>query len=198
MQQNGEQVTAVGTAVHSLSGQSLTIEAKAGKVNVSTGSDVVASVPYTNGGELVVEGSSESSNLLNATVGSVGYGTLYSPFQLTVPDNSEVEVYAPTLVDGNLMLTDETRLAAGTVINPETGLVLKNEGSISFSLTGDASSSVASALSGSSLAIATPVVDGCTLCTLGHALSDNSLFGFFKYTGTSVSAGKAYLLLNDA
>lgn len=196
VKQDSIAVGKLGTAVHSLAGDSLTIEVVDGKVVVTNGNGKVASLPCANGGELVVESSdAEQSGSLSATVDSSGYGTLYSPFQLTVPDSSDVEVYAPELVDGRLMLTDATRLAAGTVVNPETGLVLKNAGTVSFSLSGSAPSSVESALTGSSLTIETPSLDDYTLCTLGQAQGE---YGFYAFLGDTVPAGEAYLLLDNA
>ncbi len=195
VQQNGTKVADVGSACHTLDGQSvLTLKCEDGKVTVSNGSAVVASLPTTEDGELVIEfGEAGADNSLNCSVSSAGYSTLCSPFQLTVPENSDVEDNAPTYEDGKLLLTDDTRLAAGTVVAPETGLILKNEGSIALAFTGVAPSSVSSALSGSSVTVPTPALSGQTIYTLGHAKDDASLFGFFKYAGSTLAAGKTYL-----
>ncbi len=200
VQQNGAKVAALGSAWHTLDEQAeLTLECTDGKVTVSNGSAVVASLPTIESGDFVMEfGEASGDNSLNCSVSSVGYSTLYSPFQLTVPSGSDVEVYAPTYEDGKLLLTDATRLEAGTVIAPETGLILKNEGSISFAFTGATPSNVSSALSGSSFSISTPSLSGQTIYTLGHATDDASLFGFFKYAGSTLAAGKAYIAATDA
>ncbi len=200
VQQNGAKVEALGSAWHTLDEQTeLTLECVDSKVVVSNGSAVVASLPTIEGGEFVMAfGEASADNSLSCNVSSVGYSTLYSPFQLTIPSGSDVEVYAPTYKDGKLLLTDTTRLAAGTVIAPETGLILKNEGSISLAFTGATPSNVSSALSGSSFSISTPVLSDQAIYTLGHASDDASLFGFFKYTGSTLAAGKAYFVATEA
>ncbi len=200
VQQNGTKIASLGSAWHTLSnGAQLTLEFSDGKAVVSNGTATVATLPCSDGGELVMElgEQGDATNALDCTVASVGYSTLYSPFQLTVPDDAEVEVYAPTYVDGKLLLTDDTRLAAGTVIAPETGLILKNAGTLSLSFSNSDPASVNSALSGSSLKITTSSVSGQTIYTLGHAKDDASLFGFFKYTGSTLAAGKAYFVTTD-
>ncbi len=194
VQQNGEKVSIVGSAWHTLgNGKQLTIECANGKVNVSNGTNVVATLPCANSGALVVEvGQPSEENTLSCGVSYKGYATLYSPFQLAVPDSSKVEVFAPTYEDGKLVLSKSTRLAPGTVIAPETGLILKNEGTIDFAFSNAAATCTGSALSGTSLNIATPTVSGQTIYTLGQATEDASLFGFFRYVGTALPAGKAY------
>ncbi len=200
VQQSGSPVTAVGSAWHKVAGGTpLTIECQDGKAVVSYGTARVASLPCTEGGALVIEpGGLSGDNQLPLAVSSDGWSTLYSPFQLTVPEGSDVEVYAPTFEDGKLQLTSATLLAPGTAVPPETGLVLKNAGDIAFPFTGSAAGETESALSGSSLVVPTLQASGQTVYTLGHAKDDASLFGFFKYTGSRLSAGKAFLLASDA
>ncbi len=97
------------------------------------------------------------------------------------------------------MLTDDTRLEAGMVVAPETGLILKNEGDILFAFSNSTfSSNISSALSGSSFTTSNPSLSGQTIYTLGHASDDASLFGFFKYVGATLAAGKAYFVATDA
>ncbi len=201
VQQNKSALSSLGVASHSLAdGALLTIEFQNGKAVVTNGTSVVASLPCNNGGELVVKPVSaySGSGILNCSVGDAGYSTLYSPFQLTVPTDSEVEAYAPTYEEGKLLLTEATRLAPGSVVAPETGMILKNKGDIAFQLSNAESVSVNSALSGSSLLIPTPSVSGQTIYTLGHAVDDNTLFGFYRYVGSTLAAGKAYLQTTDA
>lgn len=198
VQQKSEKISSLGTACHPLSDDAITIECEGDKAIVKKKTTEVASLPCSDGGALVVTLSDDSEDSsLSCTIGSEGYATLYSPFQLTVPEESGVEVYAPTYVDGKLMLTDETRLVAGTVVPPETGLILKNEGNVTFPFTSLASSSVSSALSGSSLVITVPSATNQTIYTLGYATDDASLYGFYKYVGSTLQAGKAYLLATD-
>lgn len=78
---------------------------------MSNGTNVVATLPCANSGALVVElGQPSEENTLSCGVSYKGYATLYSPFQLTIPDSSEVEVFAPTYEDGKLVLSKSTRL----------------------------------------------------------------------------------------
>ena len=200
VEQDGAKVSALGTAWHSLDEQTeFTLEFADGKVAVSNGSATVASLAYGDDGSLVLDfGEAPGDNSLSCSVGTMGYATLYSPFQLTIPTGSDVEVYAPAYENGELLLTSATRLAAGTVVAPETGLILKNEGNISFAFTSSTPSGVSSVLSGSSLTIPPPSLSGQAIYTLGHASDDASRFGFCKYADATLAAGKAYLVATNA
>lgn len=199
VEQNGETLSALGSAWHNLEdGEELTIEFAGGKAVVSNGTAVVATLPCTEDGAMVVRtGEMSGDNRLAFSVSSEGYSTLYSPFQLTVPEGSGVEVYAPSFEDGKLKLTSATRLEPGTVVPPEIGLVLKNAGDIAFPFTGSAAAAIPTALSGTSLAIPTPEASGQTVCTLTHDSADPSLFGFGKHGGSTLAAGEAYFLSED-
>lgn len=196
VEQNGQTLSALGSAWHTLEdGEELAIEFSGEKAVVTKGAAVVASLPCTDDGAMVVRiGEMSDANSLTRSVGASGYATLYSPFQLTVPEGAGVEVYAPAYEDGKLKLTPATRLEPGTVVPPETGLVLKNAGDIVFPFTGSEAAAIPTALSGTSLAIPTPDVSGQTVCTLTHDAADSSLFGFGMCTGATLAAGEAYFL----
>lgn len=127
------------------------------------------------------------------------YATVYSPFQLVVP--SGCEVYAPTFDSGSMTLhAGETeRLKAGDIVAPETPLLVHGTGKLSFVFSADAPTTTpASALSGSSLKIATPT--DATIFTFGTGKSGKHQgeFGLFRYTGSTLGAGLCYLSVPSA
>lgn len=182
--------------------QSLTFQFDAsGKLVMTLGEGTahVAELPVCNGATMTVEcgNFNASANVKSATVSASGYATLYSAFQLQVPTEGAVEVYAPVYEDGKLKCNNSTKIEAGDVIPAGTGLLLVNEGSISLPYSAATVTAIqGSALSGSAIAIAKPVVEGKTVYTLGHnsASGHESEYGFFTYGGTQMAAGKAYLL----
>ena len=190
--QNGAKVDAVGTAQYDVSA-TLSIEFVGNKAVMKSGSNYAAELMISQGAQLVVEFASTSENKITKSVSSSGYATLFSPFNLVVPDG-DVEVYAPTYENGSIHLTDATRVPAGSVIPSRTGIILKNEGDITFAFSADAPSNIESCLSGSSVIIDKPT-EGTY--TLGHE-STTGEYGFFKYTGTTMAAGKAFLITDAA
>lgn len=195
--QNGTKVSAVGTAQFDVS-NTLTVEFVNGKAVMKSGENEVALLPMTDSGQLVVEftnpDASDGENKLAKTVSSSGYATLYSPFNLAVPENSSVEVYAPAYSNGTLKLNSDTKIAGGSIIPAGTGLILKNAGDIVFTFSEAAATATqVSALDGSALEINKPDVSGKTVYTLGHESTTNE-YGFFAYGGSTMAAGKAYLL----
>lgn len=197
VQQNGTTVDAVGTAAFSVSGNPTLEFDDEGNSIVTVNGNKVAQLPIKNGGEMVLDFESSSTNTLSKTVGTSGYATLYSPFQLAIPVGSSVEVYAPTYDQSasTLSLSESTQITPGSVIPVCTGLLLKNAGTVDFTFSESSPVSCSSALSGSSLKIDKPELsEGQTIYTLGHETSDNSRYGFFVYTGSTLAAGKAYLV----
>jgi len=195
--QNGTKVSAVGTAQFDVS-NTLTVEFVNGKAVMKSGTNKVAELPMTDSGQLVVQftnpDATDGENKLAKTVSSSGYATLYSPFQLEVPAEGDVEVYAPTYANGTLKLNSDTKVDAGSIIPAGTGLILKNAGDIVFTFSEAAATATqVSALDGSALVINKPDVSGKTVYTLGHESNTNE-YGFFAYSGPTMAAGKAYLL----
>lgn len=169
-----------------------------GKVvmTLDDGTTHVAELPMSNGAQMSIECStySQYSNKISTTVSSAGYGTLYSAFQLTVPNG--VEVYAPTYDSETkkLKLNSTTILPEGTVIPVRTGVVLKNQGSYKFSISSDSPSDATSALSGSAVTIPSSTITDGEIYSLAK---ENGVVAFYHYTGEDIIGGKAFLVLND-
>jgi len=203
VQQDGVKIDNLGTAAFDLSASSHpTMEFdENGKAVMKINGNTVAALPMSNNGQLVVEfGTTVAEENLNKVSKTYTneYATLYSPFQLTVPESSTVEVYAPTYNETTHVVAcnSTTQIASCAVIPVETALLLKNAGTIELAISaGAATATHTSALSGSSLKIDVPVVEsGNTLFTLGHESSDASKYGFFRYTGSKLNPGLAWLV----
>lgn len=106
VRQNGAELESLGTADFSVDADSpATVEFVDGKAVMTIGGHRVASLPMSDGGELVLAFETAlADGAINRVVKSpserLPYATVYSPFQLVVP--SECEVYAPTF-DGSSM-----------------------------------------------------------------------------------------------
>lgn len=205
VQQNGTRITNLGTAAFDVDRPehpTVTFD-ETGNAVMTIGTNKVALLPMTDGGELVVEFqcpsgvSADDVNKVSKKF-TVPYATVYSPFQLKMPE-TEKGVYAPTYDQEKhtLQLNSATHIAPGAVIPVGTGLILT--GSVDFTLSADAATDThTSALSGSALKIANPTknnaVDGKTVYTLGHERTDPTDFGFFRYISDYLNPGLAWLL----
>lgn len=198
--QNGAELESLGTAAFSVGADSpATVEFVDGKAVMTIGGHRVASLPMSDGGELVLAFETTLANdALNRVVKSpterLPYATVYSPFQLVVP--SGCEVYAPTFDRGSMTLYagDAQRLKAGVIVPPETPLLVHGSGSFSFGFSAaDHTASPASALSGSSLKIARPTDATIFTFGIGKSGTHKDEFGLFRYTGSTLGAGLCYL-----
>ena len=200
VRQNGAELESLGTADFNVDADSpATVEFVDGKAVMTIGDHRVASLPMSDGGELVVAFETTlADGAINRVVKSpserLPYATVYSPFQLVVP--SGCEVYAPTFDCGSMTLHagDAQRLKDGDIVPPETPLLVHGSDPISFGFSAAAHNvEPASALSGSSLKIACPT--DATIFTFGTGKSGKHQgeFGLFRYTGTSLGAGLCYL-----
>ena len=198
--QDGAELKTLGTAAFSVDADSpATVEFVDGKAVMTIGDHRVASLPMSDGGELVV--SSETTladGAINRVVKSpserLPYATVYSPFQLVVP--SGCEVYAPTFDSGSMTLHagDAQQLKVGDIVPPETPLLVHGTGELSFGLSAEAPTSTPiSALSGSSLKIACPTDATIFTFGIGKSGTHKGEFGLFRYTGSSLGAGLCYL-----
>lgn len=205
VRQNGADLRSLGTAAFSVGADSpATVEFVDGKAVMIIGDHPVASLPMSDGGELVLAFETTLANdALNRVVKSpserLPYATVYSPFQLVVP--SGCEVYAPTFDSGSITLHagDAQRLEAGDIVPPETPLLVHGSGSFSFDFSAAGHTvEPASALSGSSIKIARPT--GATIFTFGIGKSGKhqGSFGLFRYTGSTLGAGLCYLSVPTA
>ena len=205
VRQNGAELESLGTADFNVDADSpATVEFVDGKAVMTIGDHRVASLPMSDGGELVVAFETTLANdALNRVVKSpserLPYATVYSPFQLVVP--SECEVYAPTFDRTSMTLHagDAERLKVGDIVPPETPLLVHGTGKLSFVFSAETPTSTpASALSGSSLKITTPT--DATIFTFGTGKSGKHQgeFGLFRYTGSTLGAGLCYLSVPSA
>lgn len=203
--QNGAVLTSLGTADFSVGADSpATVEFVDGKAVMTIGGHRVASLPMSDGGELVLAFETTlADDALNRVVKSpserLPYATVYSPFQLVVP--SGCEVYAPTLDSGSMTLYagGAQRLEAGDIVPPETPLLVHGSGSFDFGFSAAAPTvEPASALSGSSLKIARPTDATIFTFGIGKSGTHKDEFGLFRYTGSTLGAGLCYLSVPTA
>lgn len=198
-----EKVAQLGTAVFGTQYTTPTISFVNGKAVMTIGNTTVASVPVSNGGVMVVDccafdeadGAHDAMNKINKSPSVTDkrpYVTLFSPFQVVVPEGCEV--YAPEFYSSTetLLLTNTNKLSAGDVVPVETPLVVKGDKSVDFTFSANHATCVPeSALSGTSLRISTPT--DCTVFTFGHDKTDSSLYGLFRYVAGTLPPGVAYL-----
>ena len=203
--QDGAELKTLGTAAFNVGADSpATVEFVDGKAVMTIGGHRVASLPMSDKGELVLAFETTlADGAINRVVKSpserLPYATVYLPFQLVVP--SGCEVYAPTFDAGSMTLHagDAERLQAGDIVPPETALLVHGTGALSFGFsTGVPTASPASALSGSSLKIATPTDATIFTFGIGKSGTHKGEFGLFHYTGTSLGAGLCYLQTSNA
>lgn len=200
VRQNGAELESLGTADFNVGADSpATVEFVDGKAVMTIDDHRVASLPMSDGGELVVSSETTLANdALNRVVKSpserLPYATVYSPFQLVVP--SGCEVYAPTFDSGSMTLHagDAQRLKDGDIVPPETPLLVHGTGELFFGFSADAPNvSPVNALSGSSLKIATPTDATIFTFGIGKSGTHKGEFGLFHYTGSTLGAGLCYL-----
>lgn len=200
VRQNGAELESLGTADFNVDADSpATVEFVDGKAVMTIGDHRVASLPMSDGGELVVAFETTlADGAINRVVKSpserLPYATVYSPFQLVVP--SECEVYAPTFDRTSMTLHagDAQRLKDGDIVPPETPLLVHGTGELFFGFSADAPNvSPVNALSGSSLKIATPTDATIFTFGIGKSGTHKGEFGLFHYTGSTLGAGLCYL-----
>lgn len=205
VRQNGAELESLGTADFNVGADSpATVEFVDGKAVMTIGGHRVASLPMSDGGELVLAFETTlADGAINRVVKSpserLPYATVYSPFQLVVP--SGCEVYAPTLDSGSMTLHagDAQQLKAGDIVAPETPLLVHGTGKLSFGFSAEAPNvEPASALSGSSLKINRPTDATIFTFGIGKSGTHQGEFGLFRYKGTSLGAGLCYLSVPSA
>lgn len=205
VRQNGAELESLGTADFSVGADSpATVEFVDGKAVMTIGGHRVASLPMSDGGELVLAFETTlADGAINRVVKSpserLPYATVYSPFQLVVP--SGCEVYAPTFDRTSMTLhAGETeRLKVGDIVPPETPLLVHGTGKLSFGFSAAAHNvEPASALCGSSLKMACPTDAPIFTFGIGKSGKHQGEFGLFRYTGSTLGAGLCYLSVPSA
>ena len=117
---------------------------------------------------------------------TVGYATMYYEKELKAP--ADTKVYTARLDGSSLVLTE---LENGIIPASEAVIVSGNGGLFELTHTG-ATLNTRNDLKGTATAIETASVTNGTVCTLGY---ENNLAGFYKYTGTTLAANKAYIVV---
>lgn len=210
VQQNNVKIDKLGTAAYNLT-EGTTTTLDFGEYGVmatlKSGTTTVAELPMTDGAQLVIEFNTTvpeaDLNKVSKTVTKAGVATIFSPFQLKVPDNSNVEVYAPEydLSRNVLKCTSDYKMASGTILPVSTALFLKNQGDIDFQISQEAPSCSVSYLSLSGTAVEIPVsgivpselTNQYVVCTLGKGAASQQ-YGFYKYGGTTLAAASGFLV----
>lgn len=200
VQQNGEKLGKLGTASFEVNaGSNPTVEFVDGKAVMTIGDNKVASLPMSHGGELVVEwttklGENELNRLTKSPTNVRPFATVYSPFQLVVPEGCDV--YAPGFdPNSNLLyLVPENKLAVGAIVPPETALTLHGTSSVDFAFSAAAPTCApTSALSGTALKIDVPADGTVYTYGIGKTGPQTGKFGLFRYTGKTLGAGLCWL-----
>ena len=129
------------------------------------------------------------------TIGSTGYTTLYTPIAMTVPE--EVSIYKGDISDDNTLLT-LTAIDAGTAIPHETAVLIKGEPNSEF--TYEVANRNATKVTGNDLKghhYAEPTANVTTDTHEVYTLQSHDEYGvaFKRYTGATLTGGKAYLML---
>lgn len=197
-----KEVTNLGRAVISTRYITPTVQFINGKAVMKIGKSTVASISVIDGGVLVVEPlpfgkeeeveAKEYNKIIKKPSTDKPYVTVYSPFQLVVPTGCEV--YAPeyNAATQTLRLNSSNQIPAGAIVPAETPLVVKGTQDVDFEFSVYAATCAPKTdLSGTALRISKPT-DG-TVYTFGRDKNDLSLYGLFRYLGSTLPAGVAYL-----
>lgn len=143
---------------------------------------------------------------VTVSAASQGWGTICSPFVMAVPDDADLNVYSPTYDPAKSELVLGNKLAAGTIIPKQTPLLVRSSkipasGSQIFQFNAPLSDADATltapslkwSLYGYNKGTATNIY------TLGISDNkENTVVGFYRYTGTKVPCFKAYLVVDGA
>lgn len=196
------EVTKLGRAVINTQYSTPTVQFINGRAVMTIGQRTVASGSVIDGGVLVVEclpsdkeekeEAKKYNKITKEPTTKTPYVTVFSPFQLVVPTGCEV--YAPEYDASTQMLhmNSGNKIPAGAIVPAETPLVVKGTQSVDFQFSVNAATCAPKTdLSGTAVHIDTPK-DG-TVYTFGHAKTNPSLYGLFRYVGKTLPAGVAYL-----
>ena len=203
VEQDSKELSDLGTAAFDVTTDAQpTVVFQDGKAVMTINDVTVATLPMSDDGELVVEHeTSKEESVLNKVTKTPTtdwpYVTLYSPFQLKVPATGQV--HAPIFDRDTQVLrfNSTTQISSGTIIPAETPVTIFGTTSdVVFDISTDTGASkISSGLSGSSLTVSNPT--GGTIFTygIGDEGPQKGKYGLFKYTGTTVGAGLAYLMV---
>lgn len=165
-------------------------------MTLGDGSTHVAELPMQHGASMSVEFKSKDDASCHRTVSvnQSGYATMFSAFQTIVPEGAAV--YAPTFDNEKkeLILNAEAQLPAGTTLPAGTGIIIKGgdpTATFNYAAT-ETPAAVSSALSGTAIGIPSSGLDNIFVLDTKEGIS------FCQHTGTNLSAGQAYMVLEQA
>lgn len=204
VEQEGKPLEQLGTAEFDASTDSQPcVEFVDGKAVMTINGNRVASLPMSSNGTLVIEHQkNETVTNINKVTKNPSelhpYVTLYSPFQLRVPSGCEAFVpkYDPN--DNVLLLNASTQAIAGSIVPPETPLIVSGNQAVDFEITAQhPTCTLQSVLSGSSLKIYPSKEQTIFTFGIGRNGSDKGKYGFYRYTGSTLNPGLCYLVYNS-
>ena len=144
-----------------------------------------------DGGSTVLLGASS----MMVTIGNSGYSTLYSTTALSIPEG--VTAYTGALNGTGDEMTLALNSLNGT-IPAETAVILKGAaGKYAFKVTSNIELTTENDLRGTAVDIATSSVTDGVVYTLQKPAGYDDVV-FMQYTGTTLAANKAYLVLSEA
>lgn len=173
-----------------------------GKLIMTLGSRTYhqAELPMSNGAAMRVSIADydQASNQKPVKVSPVGFSTMYSAFQVAVPDG--VEAYAPTYDSEKKVfkLDESTRIPTGTVLPVGTGVILKNEGSFYFPYTKKTPSSVSTCLTGSAVIAPVSEFNDGSAAQIYSLANEDDVVAFYRYVPHGTVAGKAFYVLSTS
>lgn len=204
VEQEGIPLEQLGTAEFDVNADSHpSVEFVDGKAVMTINGNCVASLPMGSNGTLVIEHQIPETvtniNKVTKTPSELHpYVTLYSPFQLKVPAGCEAFVPKYDHEEDVLLLNASTQAIAGSIVPPETPLVVSGNEAVDFEITAlTPTCTLQSELSGSALKIFRS--DEQTIFTFGIGKSgpNEGKYGFYRYTGKTLNPGLCYLVYNS-
>jgi len=143
----------------------------------------VITATYADKGPVILYAQWERMGV-DVTVSESGYATVFSDKGLIVP--SDVEVYGFTYSNGNLV--QSAVISPGAVLHAGQGYLIKAAaGTYKFAFSTSAATAPKSVLTGSTTETDTPAGD---IYVWGKP--ENYDYGFYRYTGARIEAGRAY------
>lgn len=207
IEQNGTEIEKLGTASFYVSTTSNPqVVFTNGKAVMTLGNNTIATLPMSNNGEMVVElettkSDTELNYLTKTPTESAPYVTIFSPFQLGLT-TKDGEVYAPTYdaEKQTLVMSDKNKMAQYQIAPVETPLTICGTTAVTFYINTYTPTFAKedNALSGSSLKIDVPTDGTVYTYGIGKEGPHKGEYGLFRYTGSSVNPGLAYLKLPES
>lgn len=204
VEQEGKPLDQLGTAEFDVNADSHpSVEFVNGKAVMTINGNCVASLPMGSNGVLVIEHQiPETVTNINKVTKTPSeqhpYVTLYSPFQLRVPSGCEAFVPKYDHDKDVLLLNASTQAIAGSIVPPETPLVVSGTQAVDFEITAlTPTCSLKSELSGSALKIIPSKEQTVFTFGVGKNGNNKGKYGFYRYTGSTLNPGLCYLVYNE-